>query len=168
MWKGWLEFWFLSHQFYYALCSLITEKGETLVLPGVTLNANFRIVNLTMWLPNLKQTNYQRKSTILEQTLLDFNEIIPPLSLVEKFTGNGMFNNGRKQFAMTPFYALQLHWVIISMPLYFTVTKKVVTFLSNKFHTNWLHIWKIANTDQITLILDCTRTHSLCFLKLWK
>ena len=143
MWKGWLEFWFLSHQFYYALCSLITEKGETLVLPGVTLNANFRIVNLTMWLPNLKQTNYQRKSTILEQTLLDFNEIIPPLSLVEKFTGNGMFNNGRKQFAMTPFYALQLHWVIISMPLYFTVTKKVVTFLSNKFHTNWLHIWKI-------------------------
>ena len=48
MGKGWLEFWFLSHQFYYALCSLITEKGETLVLPGVTLNANFRIVNLTM------------------------------------------------------------------------------------------------------------------------
>ena len=149
MWKGWLEFWFLSHQFYYALCSLITEKGETLVLPGVTLNANFRIVNLTMWLPNLKQTNYQRKSTILEQTLLDFNEIIPPLSLVEKFTGNGMFNNGRKQFAMTPFYVgnyiellYQCHYILLS--------QKVVTFLSNKFHTNWLHIWKIANTDQIT------------------
>ena len=73
MGKGWLEFWFLSHQFYYALCSLITEKGETLVLPGVTLNANFRIVveaETAMWLPNLKQTNYQRKSTILEQTLL--------------------------------------------------------------------------------------------------
>ena len=56
--KGVLEFVDFS-------LTLITKGGT--FLPGVTLNANFRIVSRLKRLPNLKQTNYQRKSTILNK-----------------------------------------------------------------------------------------------------